>query len=143
MTWKVRTIIAGVTIALACAAPTPAPESGAAPAEGEAATTARRRSDVISQQELMASSATNLAEAIQQLRPRFLQRRGESSLNMTEGLGVVVYVDDSRAGSADVLRTLHPGEVREVRYLDGPQASARFGINHGGGAILVYRKRGG
>lgn len=143
MKWKVASSIIAVTATFACAPP-PAAEPAATPADGEVATTpGRRRADVISQQELLASNAANLSEAIQQLRPRFLQRRGESSLNMSEGLGAVVYIDDSRAGSADVLKTLHPGEVREVRYLDGPQASARFGINHGGGAILVYRRRGG
>lgn len=103
----------------------------------------RRRSDVIVERELAMSDATSLEDAIQQLRPRFLQRRGASSLNRVEGTIVVVYIDDARAGTPDILRSIHPTEVREVQYLDGPSASARYGLNHGGGAILVYRKRGG
>lgn len=109
----------------------------------DAAPRFRRRSDVIVERELAMSDATTLEDAIQQLRPRFLQRRGQSSLNSVEGTLVVVYIDDARAGSPDILRSIHPTEVREVQYLDGPSASARYGLNHGGGAVLVYRKRGG
>ena len=103
----------------------------------DAAPRFRRRSDVIVERELAMSDATTLEDAIKQLRPRFLQRRGQSSLNSVEGTLVVVYIDDARAGSPDILRTIHPTEVREVQHLDGPSASARYGLNHGGGAILV------
>lgn len=113
-------------------------------AAGEAASAARiqRRATVISEQELTASDATNLSEAISQLRPRFLQRRGETSVGNPDGSGTVVYLDDTRIGGIEELRAIHPSDVREVRYLDGPQASARYGMNHGGGAIMVYRKSG-
>lgn len=102
-----------------------------------------RRADVIVEQELRGTTATNLHEAIAQLRPRFLQQRGKTTGQNVEASTVVVYIDGSRAGGVQELRSIHPSEVREVRYLDGPQASARFGDRHGGGAILVSRKRGG
>ena len=126
-----------------CAPPQPISDDLAVSDGTEAAPRFRRRSDVIVERELAMSDAINLQDAIQQLRPRFLQRRGDSSLNRVEGTMVVVYIDDARAGTPDILRSIHPTEVREVQYLDGPSASARYGLNHGGGAVLVYRKRGG
>ncbi len=126
-----------------CVPPQPISDDLAVSESTEAAPRFRRRSDVIVESELAMSDATTLQDAIQQLRPRFLQRRGSSSLNRVEGTMVVVYIDDARAGTPDILRSIHPTEVREVQYLDGPSASARYGLNHGGGAVLVYRKRGG
>lgn len=125
----------------ACAPPSTVKEDAAA--DGAPGERFRRRSDVISERELAATSTPNLYDAIQQLRPRFLQRRGESSITRREGTIVVVYIDDVRAGSPESLRSVHPSEVLEVRYLDGPSASSRYGLNHGGGAIVVQRKRGG
>jgi hypothetical protein len=114
----------------------------ASPSAGDDAAGIRRSATLITREELLTSPVVNLFDAIQQLRPRFLMQRGESSINFEAGTRTVVYVDGSRAGYAEVLQSIHPGEVFEVRYLDGPQATARFGLNHGGGAILVVRNRG-
>lgn len=138
-----RLAIPAFALALAACAPPPAVDTDVAVVDSTSSERFRRRSDVITERELAATDAANLHDAIQQLRPRFLQRRGESSLVRSEGTSVVVYIDDARAGNPDILGTVHPSEVREVRYLDGPSASSRYGLNHGGGAILVYRKRGG
>lgn len=139
-----KIILPFALLAIAGCAPPQAISTDIAVADSsDAAPRFRRRSDVIVERELAMSDATTLEDAIQQLRPRFLQRRGQSSLNSVEGTLVVVYIDDARAGTPDILRSIHPTEVREVQYLDGPSASARYGLNHGGGAVLVYRKRGG
>jgi hypothetical protein len=114
--------------------------ASAPPANTETGARTQRRADVIAEDELRRSDAVNVLEAIRQLRPRFLQQRGDASINARSGMQVVVYIDDMRAGQLEVLESLHPTEVREIRHLDGPQASARFGLNHGGGAILVYRR---
>lgn len=122
-------------------APSAVADSAAARAD-EGATAAARRSDVIGTAELRDVDAANLYEAVLQLRPRFVRQRGMASVNLNKGNEIVVYIDNNRAGGVAVLQEMHPSEAAEVRYLDGPQASARFGMNHGSGAILVTRKRG-
>ena len=53
---------------------------------------------------------------------------------------VVVYVDGAAVGGKEVLRRLKVGEVAEVRRLDMIEATRRFGLDHGAGAILISTK---
>ena len=69
-------------------------------------------------------------DAISALRPAWLNLRGP------EGQ-VQVYVDDNHLGGVDVLRTIRSSSISVIRHLDGIQASARYGLNHDQGAILV------
>lgn len=69
-------------------------------------------------------------DAIAALRPAWLNLRGP------EGQ-VQVYVDDNHLGGVEVLRTIRPSSIALMKHLDGIQASARYGLNHDQGAILV------
>ncbi|HET9383636.1 MAG TPA: hypothetical protein VFO67_00715 [Gemmatimonadales bacterium] len=69
-------------------------------------------------------------DAIAALRPAWLNLRGP------EGQ-VQVYVDDNHLGGVEVLRTIRPSSIAVMKHLDGIQASARYGLNHDQGAILV------
>jgi hypothetical protein len=91
-----------------------------------------RHSDVLTAEEIARTSTTNLFETIRSLRPRFLTSRS-SAQTMP-----VVYLDDIRLGSPSELRWIPPAFVGEVRFLNGIDATTRYGMGHGEGAILVY-----
>lgn len=75
-------------------------------------------------------------DAIAALRPLWLNIRGP------EG-AVQVYVDDNHLGGVDVLRGVRTVNVAVIKHLDGIQASARYGLNHDQGAILVSTRATG
>ena len=52
-------------------------------------------------------------------------------------VSIKVYVDGSLRGGTYVLRDLMSHSVVSIMYLDGSDATTRFGTNHENGAILV------
>ena len=101
----------------------------------------KKQRDVITREELLShggSSDQNLYEVIRFLRPHMLQTRpGVRSLGGSNTMGVAVFLDRKRDTGLDVLRTLRPEQVEEVRYLDPAKAESEFGFSAGGGAVLV------
>jgi hypothetical protein len=49
----------------------------------------------------------------------------------------VVYLNGTRYGSVETLRSIHSTSIREIRFLNSSDATTRYGIGHLGGAILV------
>jgi hypothetical protein len=108
-----------------------------------AATTAKRRvgssRNVITAEELASAHVSTVYEAIERLRPHFLQTHGAVSMqDMTAD--ILVYMDNVRLGGVDVLRRVEPGQVQEVRYVNAKDATTRYGTGHGGGVIEVTSK---
>ncbi|HEX9693276.1 MAG TPA: hypothetical protein VGA22_14375 [Gemmatimonadales bacterium] len=100
----------------------------------------RSFSNVLTRAELDEAGARNLYDAIQRLRPRWLEVRGGiRSINVeTE---IVVFQEQMYLGDVDELRRMGVDGVWEVRYLDGSTAAARLpGLSdrHIEGAIVVY-----
>ncbi len=58
-------------------------------------------------------------------------------------VSAVVYIDDIKQPGIDDLKSVRAGEVKEIRYLTGTEASGRYGQGHEGGAIMVKTNRGG
>ncbi|HEY7235849.1 MAG TPA: TonB-dependent receptor plug domain-containing protein [Gemmatimonadaceae bacterium] len=97
--------------------------------------------DVITFEELSKLDVQNALQAVQRLRPNFLQTHGGMSSSMTLGpQDVVVYVDNTRMGGPSALSQIPITEVKEIQYLNGPDATQRFGTGHGSGAIIVTRR---
>lgn len=95
--------------------------------------------NLITAEEVAAAAERNLFDVVSRLRPNWLRPRGtETALGRVP---VVVYVDGTRRGGVDVLSNIRPDEVTEIRFLDGPDATLRYGINVGGGVIEVTTKR--
>ena len=115
----------------------PVPTIAATPAPAEAAPRPRRRRDVIAQDELATSKASNALHAIEQLRAGWL--RGSGSIH-SGGSEVVQFYVAGQRGSAATLRELSVSAVRSIQYLEPAQASARFGPGHTEGAIVVELK---
>jgi hypothetical protein len=134
-------MLAVADAAAAQAAPAPAqePAAQAAAPRQERTRAPRVRRDLISQEEIAASGATNLYEVVQRLRPGWL-RGGNVSNIRGGGTGVVVYQNTTPLGGPEALRQLTPGYAASLRYLDGNEASNTLpglGSRTVAGAIVV------
>lgn len=121
-------LMAAVVLILTACASTGGTQSGGTP-------------DVITSEELRsAEDVSNLYEAVQRLRPRFLRGRiGSRSFSGTDG--VVVYYEGVRFGGVAELRRLGIDGIEEVRYLGPQDATTKYGTNHGGGVIEITGRR--
>jgi hypothetical protein len=112
-----------VSVLSACAA---RPSSRTAPA-------ARR--DVLTEQDLHDRGFTTALDAIQALRGNWLETHGTNSFYSP--VTVKVYLDDTRLGGVDELTKIMVSEVVYIRHYDGIAATARWGLDHGAGAIYI------
>ena len=130
-------------------APTPAPDAatatvaGAAPAaapaviQGSAPSPGRNRDrSTLSRDEIRATQYTNLYDVIATLRGNWVRNRSAESIN-GKSSSVQVYLDTQRLSGVDELRTMMSANIESVRYFDPIAASARWGMDHGAGAIMV------
>ena len=124
-----------LSILSACAA-----SAGAEAGGGASAPRAQRSSrDLITQEELMASGATNLFDAVQRLRPQWLSGANRTSTT-GGGVEVVVYQGTTNMGGVEALRQIAPGYVASLRWLDASQATNMLpglGSRRVAGAILI------
>lgn len=101
----------------------------------------RRNRDLITREELMKSSqkSTDLFQAIRSLRSHFLAGpRGTRTITGAQApTQPIVYVDGTRVGDISILRNLLTENTEEVRFVPPTEASVRYGLDHGGGVILV------
>lgn len=97
--------------------------------------------NLITTEDLATTEDLNVLQAIQRLRPQWLQARGVGSFRAGGREGVRVYVDQVPTGGAEVLRTLQVRDVQQIRYLDARTATTRFGTDHANGAIMVTTRR--
>jgi TonB-dependent Receptor Plug Domain len=119
------------------------PSSSTAGAQQSAQSSAPRRGsrDRITSDELATVDAQNALQAIQRLRPSFLQTRGGASSSLSQGAqDVVVYVDQTRMGGPSTLAQIPITDVKEIQYLSASDATQRYGTGHSAGAIVVIRK---
>jgi len=108
-----------------------------------ACSTAVRRPPAISRSvmladEIQASGARTVHEAVARLRPSWLRgRRGRISMQDPAAGEVVVYLDGVRFGGQRALASIRVEGVLDVTFLAASDATTRFGTGHGGGAILI------
>lgn len=98
----------------------------------------RRMPDLISAAEIeeVAGNVQDAYTLVERLRPNWFRTRGVGSALMGTA-EVVVYVNDAKRGNPETLRSVPLAGIREVRHLNGTDATQRFGLNHENGAILV------
>ena len=78
---------------------------------------------------------TNAYEVVAAMRSNWLAERGPDSF--ASPAKVQVYLDGIRLGGAESLRSIDLRPVTYIRYFDGIAATARWGLDHGMGAIYV------
>ena len=89
--------------------------------------------------EKVESLVTNGYDVVQLLRPRFFQVRSKLSAggNPLWGDGPGVLIDEVPRGGIEALRGIPVSAIREIRYVSGPDAASRYGVEFHAGAILV------
>ncbi|HEX9885264.1 MAG TPA: hypothetical protein VGA70_02205 [Longimicrobiales bacterium] len=111
---------------------------GAAACASTKGTATRGDPNVLTPEEIAGTPVSNLYEAVERLRPRWLLIRSARSLNMPTQ--VVVFLNASYLGSPDALRQLGFDGLVRLRYMDSARASALYSVPSGvaiEGAIIV------
>ena len=101
---------------------------------GEQQPTPRDR-ELLTAEQLRSQHFTSAYDAVLALRANWLHTRGNDSF--TSPTRVLVYVDGTRYGGVESLRTLPVISINYIRHYDGLTASARWGLDHGPGVIYV------
>jgi hypothetical protein len=53
----------------------------------------------------------------------------------------VLYIDEVKQDEVEELRNIRVVEILEIKYMNGTQASGRYGAGHEAGAILLTTNR--
>ena len=124
-------ITAGV-IASACKS------AGGTGAGAEPRPTAYQDRNLVTQEELQRTSASNLFDAVRVLRPQWLRERPMITGSRSSGQGsLLVYLDGAQFGDQTSLRQISVSVVLEVRFLSASEAQARYGTQDLQPAIAV------
>jgi hypothetical protein len=96
------------------------------------------RSDLIAFEELQERGQySNLYDLIDVLRPRWLRSQGGPDSFTTREGQVQVHVDGNWLGGVAALRGISVGGVTSIQWIAPLDASARYGLDHSHGAIIV------
>ena len=136
MLWRTAlSLVIAVSLASGCASPR--------------ATTPAVDPDIITQDQIARSKATNAYDLIATIRPQMFTAHGaattrgqQPSTDGRQALPVVVYIDNVKVGPVAELKALGTLDVREIRYLSPRVATDRWGENHAGGVIYVTTVQG-
>ncbi|MEJ2186479.1 MAG: Plug domain-containing protein [Gemmatimonadota bacterium] len=129
MRYRIVTPLLALFLAAACAS------AGGSPTGGASAK-ARRSRSVLTAEEIQQTTGLRTAyEAVQRLRPYFLQTRGTSG--MRGSTGVSVYVNGMPMGGVSALNGIDVKDVKEIRYYTASDATTKYGSGVTGGVIEV------
>jgi hypothetical protein len=100
-----------------------------------------RQQDILTAEELSRFPELKTAgDAIQRLRPGWLQPRGTLSLQRASPEYPEVVVDGLHVGGLEHLRTIWTQSIEEMRFLSSGDATSRYGIGFPAGVIEVRTK---
>jgi hypothetical protein len=94
----------------------------------------------ISQAEIEGSPAATAFELIQNLRPRWLNERGQETFGLGSQPMIVVYLDGHRMGGPESLIAISARDLGSAERLTVGEATRRWGGNHPRGAIVLNTK---
>lgn len=97
--------------------------------------------NILTSAEIDKTSAVTALDAVQSLRPHFLNTRGSQSIKDPTPVQPVVYLDGMRLGAPSSLGMINASSVITIEYISSIEASSRYGLGHQGGAILVTTRR--
>lgn len=99
------------------------------------------RTDEITEEEIVASSAANAYEVVKKLRANFLSSRGPTTLLGTSSPDPTVYVDEQAYGPVSSLRTIPAGQITRIRLYRSWEATTKYGAGNMGGVIAVSTRQ--
>lgn len=103
--------------------------------------TARPDPDMITAEELAGTTASNLYDAVRNLRPAWMMRSRPTAVLQQQQAQLMVYVDGTRYGTLETLRQIVPSGIIYVKWFSAGAAEARFGPGHLLGAIEVVTRQ--
>ncbi len=102
---------------------------------------ARSSSRVLTAAELSEVSQLNALQAIELLRPGWLQSRGRVTIDNPENQRIRVVVNNGSAGELQDLAGIPVTDVREMRYLNAREATTRYGTGYPEGIVVVITRQ--
>ena len=81
-------------------------------------------------------------DIVQQFRPQWLQKRGDSSLNSEEEVSVYLDTNSTRFGPAQSLTRIQAVDIEAIEFLNSRRAQFKYGLDNTAGVILVHMKSG-
>ncbi len=109
---------------------------------GRANSGAGQNPDLIGNWELQELSDYNALEAIRRLRPAWLRAGTRPSVAVGRTTSYPrVHLNGVPLSAFGQLEEISAADVREMRFLNGPDASTRFGTGYVNGAILITLER--
>lgn len=96
---------------------------------------------VLTAAEIEGSGYRDAYSVVQALRPRWLMTRGITSINQPES--IKVYLDWNLLGGVEYLKNISTQSISRMEFLDALEATNRWGLDHGLGAIVVTTEREG
>lgn len=83
----------------------------------------------------------NAFQAIRQFRPNMLTGTNAASMGGAYGPGITVFLNGNKQGGLEALSNIRMIEVEKIEYINGSEATQRFGTGYAGGALLVTRRK--
>lgn len=97
--------------------------------------------NVLTGEQLADTNARMVYEAIERLRPAWLNSRGPISMADPTEARANVYINGSPTGDLDYLRQVYVIDVEEIRFYAPGEAGARFGMGNPRGVIAITTRR--
>jgi hypothetical protein len=98
---------------------------------------APRTNGPITRDEVEASTQTDAYRLIYKARPGWLRARSPVGIGVNGVAPIQAFVDGMPVGPAEYLKQVPISVIESVIFLNGMEATQRFGTDHGNGAILV------
>ncbi|MDQ3674159.1 MAG: hypothetical protein M3365_07275 [Gemmatimonadota bacterium] len=96
-----------------------------------------RDTNLITQEELLASQASYAYDAIRHLRPMFLRSRGQNTFDPRVPTTPEVFVDGQKYGHIETLKTMPVPQIVAIRFLNASEATTKYGTGYTAGVIEV------
>jgi len=95
----------------------------------------------ITEDEIIASLASDAYDAIEKLRANFLTSRGRTSFRANDSPLPTVFVDGLKYGPISTLKTIPASSVAEIRLFRSWEATSLYGTGFMSGVIAVTTRR--
>lgn len=94
---------------------------------------------IITREQIQELRFSNAYDAVKGLRGNWLNTRGGAE-SIRYPMDVQVYLDGVHLGGADVLQGIASPPIQYIRFFSPLEATARWGVDHGRGAIYISTK---
>ena len=95
---------------------------------------------VITREQIQTLQVTTAYDAVKALRAGWLNEHGAQSVRYPSV--IQVYLDDTHMGDVTTLPNIAAPSIQYIRHYSGQEATAKWGVDHGAGAIYVSTRVG-